>query len=353
VGKLQGEDYRAKSPTILKCLMVVNAIFTTALHDQVISFHPGKGVKAPPVAKKVRRMITAVQFASIHDALPDERMQLLIETDIESGLRWGELTELRVKDLDFAAGTVTISRVVVELKAKNRPDGGRFRVKDYPKDREWRCISLAPHLLAKLQAFIARHRLGRNDLIFSMPEPEGPARRRRPEVLPDPQSLGRTPPNEKGRTYHHGTLSAYQLGKCRCDHCRDAVAAYRAERRAVGQDSPRQVRRVDTDGHIANSWFRTRIWLPALEKAELGFHVTPHGLRHAHASWLLAGGADLQVVKERLGHGSIATTEKYLHTLPGADSAALVALDAIRGVRNVTTQGPSFPSSESGVALLQ
>jgi Site-specific recombinase XerD len=33
-------------------------------------------------------------------------------------------------------------------------------------------------------------------------------------------------------------------------------------------------------------------------------------MRHAHASWLLAGGAELQVVEERLGHASITTTEK-------------------------------------------
>jgi integrase len=38
-----------------------------------------------------------------------------------------------------------------------------------------------------------------------------------------------------------------------------------------------------------------------------------YDLRHAHASWLLAGGADLQVVKERLGHASIVTAEKYRH----------------------------------------
>jgi site-specific recombinase XerD len=56
-----------------------------------------------------------------------------------------------------------------------------------------------------------------------------------------------------------------------------------------------------------------------------------HDLRHSHASWLLAGGADLQVVKERLGHGSIVTTEKYLHTLPTADESALAALRRIRG----------------------
>jgi hypothetical protein len=76
-----------------------------------------------------------------------------------------------------------------------------------------------------------------------------------------------------------------------------------------------------------------------VEAAELGFSVTPHGLRHAHASWLLAGGADLQVVKERLGHGSIATTEKYLHTLPGAHEAALTALATIRGDRSLSATG--------------
>lgn len=55
-----------------------------------------------------------------------------------------------------------------------------------------------------------------------------------------------------------------------------------------------------------------------------------HGLRHAHASWLLAGGAGLQVVKERLGHAKISTTQGYLHTLPDADQTAMVALDKIR-----------------------
>jgi integrase len=43
-----------------------------------------------------------------------------------------------------------------------------------------------------------------------------------------------------------------------------------------------------------------------------------------------AGGADLQVVKERLDHASIATTERYLHSLPTADETALDALSRIR-----------------------
>ena len=67
-----------------------------------------------------------------------------------------------------------------------------------------------------------------------------------------------------------------------------------------------------------------------MKKADLMIQVRIHDLRHAHASWLLAGGADLQVVKQRLGHGSLRTTEEYLHTLPDADETALDALSKMR-----------------------
>ena len=72
------------------------------------------------------------------------------------------------------------------------------------------------------------------------------------------------------------------------------------------------------------------MWLPALKAAGLEIPVRVHDLRHAHASWLLAGGADPQVVKQRLGHGSLRTTERYLHTPSEADETALEALSKIR-----------------------
>jgi integrase len=53
-------------------------------------------------------------------------------------------------------------------------------------------------------------------------------------------------------------------------------------------------------------------------------------LRHAHASWVLAGGADLQIVRERLGHAGLRATERYLHTLPGAGDTALAAFNRTR-----------------------
>jgi site-specific recombinase XerD len=58
--------------------------------------------------------------------------------------------------------------------------------------------------------------------------------------------------------------------------------------------------------------------------------MTGAELRHAHASWLLAGGADLQVVRQRLSHGSLRTTERYSHMLPDADESALDASAKIR-----------------------
>ena len=148
-------------------------------------------------------------------------------------------------------------------------------------------------------------------------------------LLADPDELGLTAPNAAGRQYRHGTLSGYSAGKCKCEHCRGAYARYRRQRRAGGQDQPRRPRTVSTDGHIPRWWFRRQVWLPAIEAAGLPAPATVHGLRHAHASWLLAGGADIQVVKERLGHSSIMTTQKYLGTLDETDETAIDALSRI------------------------
>ncbi len=81
---------------------------------------------------------------------------------------------------------------------------------------------------------------------------------------------------------------------------------------------------------MSRSTFRQRHWLPTLERAGLSYKVRVHDLRHAHASWLLAGGADLQIVKERMGHANITTTQLYLHTLPDADDRAMTAFAAVR-----------------------
>lgn len=320
----------ASAATIQKCKRgILNSIFTTALNDQVISQHPSRGVRIPPVPKRPKKVITAKQFDSLYRGLPDAGSRLLVETVIESGLRWGETAELRVKDLDFTTRVLTVSRTVVELNPKFHPTQGRFLVKPYPKGKEYRRFKLSPQIVRKLQAHVGDRGLGEDDLFFQyLPVDQPKPRKLRP--VPVPGAHGKTAPNEQGKSYDHGSLTAYTTGKCRCEYCREAYRLFRARRRATGKDSPRSPRVRQSDGHIPADWFRKQIWNPACKTAGLD-HVTPHHLRHAHASWLLAGGADLQVVKERLGHASIATTEQYLHTLPNADETALAALGKIRG----------------------
>jgi integrase len=81
---------------------------------------------------------------------------------------------------------------------------------------------------------------------------------------------------------------------------------------------------------LSRNNFRTKYWHPAVQKAKLEHSVTFHNLRAAHASWLLAGGADIVVVQERLGHRRITTTQQYTGTLPDAGDRALAALRKVR-----------------------
>ncbi|MGN6273053.1 MAG: site-specific tyrosine recombinase XerD [Protaetiibacter sp.] len=59
-----------------------------------------------------------------------------------------------------------------------------------------------------------------------------------------------------------------------------------------------------------NAWLIIR---SATERAGITVEVSPHSLRHSFATHLLAGGADVRVVQELLGHASVATTQLYTH----------------------------------------
>ena len=255
--------------SVRKYHTMLHSIFERAQHDRVVTFNPCAHTELPKVIKKKARTLTPEEYVAIVASLPAQH-RLMVETAINTGLRWGELIALKPRHLDLIKRTLTVEETVVEVSIKNSPTSQRMLTKPYPKDNEPRTMGLPEELATRLAAHIADRGLGPADLLF-----------------------------------------------------------------ATREGTP-----------ISRNTFRTRVWLPAVKASGVDFDVRVHDLRHAHASWLLPGGSDLKSVMDRMGHAQITTTQKYLHTLPDADTKNLAALDRIRGRDPENSDGAT--SSDGG-----
>jgi len=68
-----------------------------------------------------------------------------------------------------------------------------------------------------------------------------------------------------------------------------------------------------------------RIVRAAAERAGIKKAVSPHFMRHAHGSHALERGASIVLVRDTLGHSSVAVTDRYLHARPGESSSRFLA----------------------------
>ena len=238
--------------SIRKYHTMLGSIFARAVHDRVITANPCEHTEVPKVVTRRARTLTPEEYAVLLAAVP-ERHRLMVETAMETGLRWGELIALRPRHIDFLRRTITIEETIVEVSRRHSPTGERMLTKPYPKDNEPRTFGVRPGWLEAVAEHVRHRELDRDDLLF-----------------------------------------------------------------ATAAGTP-----------ISRNTFRTRVWRPAVQASGIDFEVRMHDLRHAHASWLLAGGSDLKSVMDRMGHAQIQTTQKYLHALPEADQTNLDALSRI------------------------
>lgn len=109
-------------------------------------------------------------------------------------------------------------------------------------------------------------------------------------------------------------------------YCIDLVKLLRTEKDKHAETLGTQWNENDwlftqSNGEIINPQTPTKQFSKFLDKNGLK-HRKLHSLRHTSATLLLYGGVNIRQVQERLGHGDITTTNKYLHYISEADEQA-------------------------------
>jgi hypothetical protein len=113
-------------------------------------------------------IITVDEFWDVYAALPGDEARMLAETEIESGTRWGEITELRGRDIvpHGRAGYLDVTRAVNDAGiAVGEPV--RYLVEDMTKNGTDHKVTLRTGVWERLREHLETHQIGEDDLVFS------------------------------------------------------------------------------------------------------------------------------------------------------------------------------------------
>lgn len=322
-----------KPRTVASYKLVLSAILAKAVAWGYLAYNPclGQELPSPGPRRATQRSLRVEEVARILLAIPGPSLVMATELMVHTGLRWGEITELRFQDVkDFPDDDqrvyLLVTRAVADVGEQfNTTGAGRFEVRDRTKNAHDRAVSLSPAMTDKLIAYMQSAGITRDDQLL-FPGSRMIADWEAAQPVPSdeiPDDLGFTRPNAQGRTYRHGTMTAYTAGRCTCDWCRRAFAIYRRQRRAKGKDlHPQRAARPLAMGenltdHCSAPWFRDQVWKPALKKAGIHRRVVPYDLRHTHATLLAQSGrVPRQILSERMGHLDERTTDLYIDKTP-------------------------------------
>jgi integrase len=145
------------------CYALLRTILATAVADDLLAANPCR-VRGAGSARRQRAVkpATIAELATIVAHTP-ERYRAMVALSSWCGLRFGEVTELRRRDVDLRAGTVRVERAVTRA-------GGAYVVGDPKSDAGRRTVAVPPHLLPVLREHLTRRTSASPDaLLFSTP----------------------------------------------------------------------------------------------------------------------------------------------------------------------------------------
>lgn len=238
------------------------------LYGQVLEVDPGDfGAYRRPVRKqRLPVVLSREEVGLLLREMPEGHFALMASLLYGAGMRLMECVRLRVKDIDFGNGYIT----VVDGK------GG--------KDRR---VPLPTRLIENLKAHLRMvKQLHADDLKAGF------------GAVFIPESLGRKYPNA----------------------CREWTWQYVFPAARISEDPRTNVKRRH---HINENGLQKAV-KAAAGKAGIAKRVTCHTLRHSFATHLLQSGSDIRTVQELLGHADVSTTMIYTHVLnrPGLASGS-------------------------------
>jgi integrase len=128
---------------------LLHAIMATAVTDGWIAANPCNIPRAMnPPTKRAAVILDVNEVAKIANAIQPEKLKCLVLVSAWCGLRWGEVTELRRRDIDAACEVIIVSRGVTHRK-------GQCEI-DTPKSGKGRPVVVPPHIREDLKEHMER-----------------------------------------------------------------------------------------------------------------------------------------------------------------------------------------------------
>lgn len=146
------ERSRVVAPaTMTREFASLRAMFNAAVNADLITRSPARKIALPRIIRPKRPTLTPGQLRTLVDELPPHYQTLVLTAGV-LGLAWQEVVALRVRDVDFDRGTVTVEQTVEELAGQIRfvPEGKR--------PARLRTVAAPPFLLEAIAGHLATHR---------------------------------------------------------------------------------------------------------------------------------------------------------------------------------------------------